>query len=203
MTLTIWLTFLTICCLGAMSPGPSVAVVLKQTVSNGRGHGLAASWFHAAGIFLWAVATVSGLAVIVAKSETLFNIITWAGAAYLAWIGIKALMAGKEGPLDVEEASPVSIWKAGVEGGMISLLNPKIAIFFLALFAQFIEKDASVSDQAIMVMTATLVDGLWYTLVAVILSHGKVLRAVQRRSQGINRVTGVILLMLAVRVVIR
>ena len=203
MTLTTWLTFLTICCLGAMSPGPSVAVVLKQTVSNGRGHGLAASWFHAAGIFLWATATVSGLAVIVANSETLFNIITWVGAAYLAWIGIKALMAGKEGPLDVGEADDVSIWQAGMEGGMISLLNPKIAIFFLALFAQFIEKDASLTDQAIMVMTATLVDGLWYTLVAVILSHGRVLRAVQKRSEAINRATGVVLIMLALRVVIR
>lgn len=203
MTLTTWFTFLTICCLGAMSPGPSVAVVLKQTVGNGRGHGLATSWFHAAGIFLWALATVSGLAVVVESSETLFNAITWCGAAYLAWVGVKALMAGKEGPMDVGDAGNVSIWQAGVEGGMISLLNPKIAIFFLALFSQFIEKDPSLTDQVIMVMTASLVDGLWYTLVAVILSHGRVLKAVQKRSQGINRVTGVVLIMLALKVVIR
>ena len=97
MTLSAWLTFLTICCLGAMSPGPSVAVVLKQTVGNGRGHGFAASWFHAAGIFLWAFATVSGLAVVVESSEILFNAITLCGAAYLAWIGVRALIAGKEG----------------------------------------------------------------------------------------------------------
>ena len=69
-----------------MSPGPSVAVVLKQTVGNGRGHGFAASWFHAAGIFLWAFTTVSGLAVVVESSEILFNAITLCGAAYLAWI---------------------------------------------------------------------------------------------------------------------
>lgn len=203
MTLTTWLTFLTICCLGAMSPGPSVAVILQQTVGNGRGHGLAASWFHAAGIFLWAFATVAGLAVVVENSETLFNAITWCGAAYLAWIGVKSLMAGKEGPLDVGDAGKVSIWQAGMQGGMISLLNPKIAIFFLALFSQFIEKDPSLTDQVIMVMTATLVDGLWYTLVAVTLSHGSVLKAVQKRSQGINRITGIVLIMLALRVVIR
>ena len=203
MTLTTWLTFLTICCLGAMSPGPSVAVVLKQTVGNGRGHGLAASWFHVAGIFLWAFATVSGLAVVVESSETLFNAITWCGAAYLAWVGVKALMVGKEGPLDVGEAGKTSIWQAGMEGGMISLLNPKIAIFFLALFSQFIEKDPSLVDQVIMVMTASLVDGLWYTLVAVFLSQGRVLKAVQKRSQGINRATGIVLIMLAMRVVIR
>ena len=201
MTLSTWLTFLTICCLGAMSPGPSVAVVMKQTVGNGRGHGFAASWFHAAGIFLWAFATVSGLSVVVASSETLFNTITFCGAAYLAWIGVKALMDGKEGPLDVGKASKVSIWQAGMEGGMISLLNPKIAIFFLALFSQFIKKDPSLTDQMIMVMTASLVDGLWYTFVVVILSHGKVLKTVQKRSQGINRVTGIVFIMLALRVI--
>ena len=203
MTLSTWLTFLTICCLGAMSPGPSVAVVLKQTVGNGRGHGFAASWFHAAGIFLWAFATVSGLAVVFENSEILFNAITSCGAAYLAWIGVKALMADKEGPLDTGKASRVSIWQAGMEGGMISLLNPKIAIFFLALFSQFIGKDPSLIDQAIMVMTASLVDGLWYTFVAVIMSHGKVLKALQKRSQGINRVTGIVFIILALKVIIQ
>ncbi len=87
MTFETWLTFLAICTLGAISPGPSVAVVLKFTVNNGRAHGLVASWCHAAGIGLWAIATVSGLAVVVTQSETLFHLITWFGAAYLAWLG--------------------------------------------------------------------------------------------------------------------
>lgn len=202
MTLTTWFTFLAICCLGAMSPGPSVVVVLKQTISNGRGHGLAASWFHAAGICLWAIATVSGLAVIVANSASLFNIITWLGAAYLAWIGIKALMAGREGSLDVGKVGQATIMQAGIEGGMISILNPKIAIFFLALFSQFISQDPSLSDQMIMVMTATLVDGLWYTLVVVILSQDRMYDTIQKRGQLINRVTGIVLLILALRVVV-
>jgi len=186
-----------------MSPGPSVAVVLKVTVNNGRAHGLAASWFHAAGIGLWAIATVSGLAVVVTRSETLFNLITWFGAAYLAWLGLKAIMAGKEGPLDVQRAGKVSLWQAGREGGMISLLNPKIAIFFLALFSQFIAADATFSDHVIMVLTATLVDGLWYTLVTVVLSQGPILAALQKRGQMVNRMTGTLLIMIALRVVIR
>jgi threonine/homoserine/homoserine lactone efflux protein len=69
-----------------MSPGPSLAVVLRQTVNNGRGHGLAASWCHALGVGLWAIATIAGLAVVVAQSQTLFAIITWCGAGYLAWL---------------------------------------------------------------------------------------------------------------------
>ena len=201
MTFTLWLTFLAICALGAISPGPSVAVVLKQTVGNGLAHGLAASWFHAGGIFVWAVATVSGLAVIIESSEMLFNAITWIGAAYLAWIGIKALMAGRASNLEVGDVKKISVWQAGIEGGMISLLNPKIAIFFLALFSQFIGKDPSLPDQVIMVMTVSLVDGLWYTLVTVVLSQGRVLKAIQKRNQRINQLTGIVLILLAMRVV--
>ena len=151
---------------------------------------------------MWAIATVSGLAVVVTQSETLFTLITWFGAAYLAWLGLKAIMAGKEGPLDVEQAAEVSLWQAGQEGAMISLLNPKIAIFFLALFSQFIAIDATFSDHVIIVLTATLVDGLWYTLVTVVLSQGPILAALQKRGQIINRLTGTVFIMLALRVVI-
>jgi threonine/homoserine/homoserine lactone efflux protein len=202
MTLTTWLTFLAICGLGTISPGPSVAVVLKFTVNNGRAHGLVASWCHAAGIGLWAFATVSGLAVVVTRSETLFHLIIWFGAAYLAWLGFKAITAGKEGPLDIERTGKMSLWRAGWEGAVISLLNPKIAIYFLALFSQFIVVDATISDHIIMVLTPTLVDGLWYSLVAIVLSQGPILAALQKRGQIVNRITGTVLIMLALRVVI-
>ena len=201
MTLATWISFLAICCLGAMSPGPSLAVVLRQTVNNGRLHGVVASWFHAAGVGLWAVATVSGLAVIVEQSHELYVVITWAGAAYLGWLGIKALKAGPAAALTVEKSEKVSFWQAGMEGAFISFLNPKLAIFFIALFSQFISKNASTMEQVTMVATATLVDGLWYTLVAVVLSHGPILGALQARSVLINRLTGGMLILLALRVV--
>ena len=201
MTLTAWLSLLAICCLGAMSPGPSLAVVLKQTVGNSRRHGLAASWFHAAGVGLWAFATISGLAILVEQSEIAFKIITWLGAGYLAWIGVKAIRAGRSGNLEVESTKKGTILSAGFEGAMISVLNPKLAIFFIALFSQFISPDAGIVDQLIMTSTAALVDGIWYSIVALLLSHGPVLKALQRRIQLVNRLTGGILIALAVRVV--
>ncbi|MGO1120615.1 LysE family translocator [Rhodovibrionaceae bacterium A322] len=201
MTFPDWLSILAIACLGAMSPGPSLAVVLKQTVTNGRGHGLAASWFHAAGVGLWAVATIAGLAAIVQQSEEIFTVITWGGALYLAWIGISAIRAGASNPVAVEKAERVSFWRAGVEGAMISILNPKLAVFFIALFSQFIARDGNFTGHAIMVATVTLVDGLWYSLVAVFLSHGPIQGALQKRGLLINRLTGVVLLLLAIRVV--
>ena len=201
MTWTTWASLVAICCLGAMSPGPSLAVVLKQTVNNGRGHGLATSWCHALGVGLWAVATIAGLTAVVAQSPTLFTAITWCGAGYLAWLGIQALRAGPAGALDVGEAPEVSVWRAGWEGALISFLNPKLSIFFIALFSQFLIKDGSMADHGIMVGTVTIVDGLWYTFVAVVLSHGRILGALQRRSQLVNRITGAVLMLLALRVV--
>lgn len=201
MTLTAWLSLLAICCLGAMSPGPSLAVVLKQTVSNSRSHGLAASWFHAAGVGLWAFATISGLAILVAESAFAFQLITWLGAGYLAWIGVKAIRAGHSNALRAEQGKKVSIWKAGTEGAMISLLNPKLAVFFIALFSQFVTPDATFTDQMIMTATAALVDGIWYSIVALILSHGPVLKTLQNKSTLVNRLTGGILIALAARVV--
>lgn len=200
MTLTIWLSLLVICCLGAMSPGPSLAVVLKQTVGNSRGHGLMASWFHAAGVALWAFATISGLAVLVAESELAFQLITWLGAGYLTWLGVKAIRAGRSAALQVELSEPTSLFRAGIEGAMISLLNPKLAVFFIALFSQFVSADATLSDKLIMTATAALVDGLWYSLITLVLSHSPILKRLQDHSLLINRLTGGVLIALAARV---
>lgn len=201
MTFTAWLSLLAVCCLGAMSPGPSLAVVLKHTVTNTRSHGLAASWFHAAGVGLWAFATISGLAILVAESEAAFKAITWLGAGYLAWIGVKAIRAGKASAFTVNTGKSVSVITAGIEGAAISLLNPKLAIFFIALFSQFVSPDATLSDQLIMTATAALIDGLWYSIMVFLLSHGPVLKTLQHRSQLVNRLTGGILIVLAARVV--
>ena len=70
-------------------------------------------------------------------------------------------------------------------------------------FSQFIVVDATISDHIIMVLTPTLVDGLWYSLVAVVLSQGPILAALQKRGQIVNRMTGTLLILLALRVVMR
>ncbi len=124
-----------------------------------------------------------------------------AGAAYLAWIGVKAIRAGKSSAFSVNEGKQVSLLTAGIEGAAISLLNPKLAIFFIALFSQFISPDASTTDHLIMTATAAIVDGLWYTLMVFLLSHGPVLKTLQSRSQLVNRLTGGVLIALAARVV--
>ena len=199
MTLTTWFSLVAICCLGAMSPGPSLAVVLRHTVSNGRAHGIATALSHAIGVALWALLTVWGLAVVVVEWPLMYKFLTYAGAGYLMWMGIKALRSSGAGPMDVEQVSaPISA--AARDGLMVSLLNPKLAFFFIALFSQFVSAELVVADKLIMTGTASVIDAVWYIIIAVALSHSKVLDKLQKRSATIDKLSGAILIALALRV---
>ena len=200
MTLTNWLSLVAICILGASSPGPSLAVVLKQSMNNDASHGMVAGISHALGVALWALLTIFGLGVLVSESPLTFSILTYAGAAYLAWMGIQALRAGRSQIKPLTSGHSAYL-EAARDGLMISLLNPKLAIFFLALFSQFISTDHTPTDQLIMVSTVALIDACWYVLVALVLSRMGLLAVLSRHSQRINQITGVIFIALAVRVV--
>ena len=199
MTLTTWLSLVAICCLGAMSPGPSLAVVLRHTISNGRAHGIATALSHAVGVALWALLTVWGLAVVVVEWPLMYKFLTYAGAAYLMWMGIKALRSNGAGPMNVEQVSaPISA--AARDGLMVSLLNPKLAFFFIALFSQFVSAQLVVTDKLIMTGNASVIDAVWYIIIAMALSHSKVLDKLQKRSATIDKISGAILIALALRV---
>jgi len=166
MSLSTWLGLLTICCLGAMSPGPSLAMVIRHTLGGGRGKGIVCAWAHSIGIGIYALVTLLGLAVVLKKAPLIFNGIAILGALYLAWMGIQALRANgtMQAKLATGEASDTLT--AARDGIAISLFNPKIMLFFLALFSQFVMVADSVSGQALIVLTPMLVDGLCglYTL---------------------------------------
>jgi len=199
MTLTTWLSLVAICCLGAMSPGPSLAVVLRHTISNGRAHGMATAVSHAAGVALWALLTVWGLAILVVEWPLIYKLLTYAGAMYLMWMGIKALRSKGTGPLQVEPIiAPMS--EAARDGLMVSLLNPKLAFFFIALFSQFVSAELVMADKLIMTGTAAVIDAVWYIIVALALSQSKVLEKLQSQSATIDKISGVILLGLGLRV---
>lgn len=201
MTFSIWLSLLMICILGAMSPGPSLAVVAKHSLAGGRLHGVVTSWAHAMGVGFYAFLTLLGLAVVLKQSPTLFTFITYAGAAYLAYLGVNALRSKGGVAAKLAAGKPTRLLFAARDGLMISLLNPKLALFFLALFSQFVAVGTEVSSRAVIVATPLLVDGLWYTLIAFVLSNPKVLDKLKHKAQLIDRLSGVVLILLALRVV--
>ncbi|MGR5066598.1 LysE family translocator [Photobacterium sp. DNB22_13_2] len=203
MTLSIWLSLLMVCMLGAMSPGPSLAVVAKHSLAGGRLHGVVTSWAHAAGVGVYALVTLLGLAVVLKQSPMLFSVITYAGAGYLAYLGVNALRSKGGVAAKLAAGESTSLVEAARDGAMISLLNPKLALFFLALFSQFVAVGTELSSRAIIVATPLLVDGLWYTLIAFVLSNPKVLEKLRTKAQMIDRLSGIVLILLAMRVVLQ
>ncbi len=201
MTLTIWFSLLLISMLGAMSPGPSLATVAKHTLSGRRINGIAAAWAHSIGIGIYAFITVIGLAVVLQQSPVVFKVISYLGAAYLAYLGYGALRSTGGIAAKLESGEQVTLLESAKEGLLISLLNPKIALFFLALFSQFVAAGNTPMDKAIIVITPIIIDGLWYTLISCLLSAPKIVDKLRSKAQWIDRLSGVVLILLALRVV--
>lgn len=198
MTIAIWLTVASICMLGAMSPGPSLAVVLSQTVKGGRKTGLIAAIAHGLGIGIYALACISGVAFTITTSETLFTTLQWLGAAYLVWLGIKGLRA--RAATESSIAVPVSSGSAARDGFLVVFLNPKVAVFFIALFSQVIGSETTWLEKMVYTATALFIDMGWYMIVAWSFSNPRWLGYLQRNVVWLERSFGVILIALAVRV---
>lgn len=203
MELHLWLSFVVICVMGALSPGPSLAIVIKNTLAGGTPQGYATAISHGLGVALYAAITATGIAVIIVQSPLIFSIIQYSGAVFLLYLGIKSLLSKKVNHVfsDEEEQEKVRVngWR---DGFLIAFLNPKLAIFFLALFSQFLTGDASNEQKVIMTVTVGSIDALWYCLVTFTLSRGNIINKLRANSHIVDKVTGSFLILLAARVVI-
>ena len=196
-----WVALVAVCAMGAISPGPSLAVVVRNTMDGGRAKGAAVALAHGLGIGLYAALVVAGLGLLVTTVPTVFLTLKFAGAAFLVVLAIQAFRAP---PLAAaQNADNRSRSRGAVEGFLVAFLNPKIAIFFTALFSQFLHQEQTVATKAGLVAVTGGVDALWYLLVACGISNARVLAALRKHSQLLNRVFGGILLGVAIAVVWR
>ena len=200
MTLAAWFSLVTICTLGAMSPGPSLAVVLKNTLAGGRSEGVKTALAHGFGVGIYAFATAAGLAALLTGSPVAFMIVQWLGAFFLAYLGLKALF-GKSGLAEASQVETDSSYSGnGLRSGFLTaFLNPKLAIFFAALFSQFVSAQAQFGEKMIMALTAALIDASWYLLVVLVLSHSRVLGVLRGKAGQLDKLFGLLLVLLAVR----
>jgi threonine/homoserine/homoserine lactone efflux protein len=156
---------------------------------------------HGVGILLWALLMANGLGVLMTEQPTWFYAVQLAGAGFLLYLGIRVLLS-QSSVVIPDEALPVSSKTgAGIEGFVIALSNPKIALFFAALFSQFIEPDATAFEKTLIASTAAGIDTLWYALVSMLLAQTAVLARLQRHATLLNRLFGGILIVLAASVV--
>jgi len=203
MTLSAWLSLALVCLLGAMSPGPSLAIVVRHSVISGARAGVICAVAHGVGIFLWAALMVSGLGALLLAQPTWFDGLRALGAGFLLYLGCRALMAQRGVAAGMGQANSGGVKssrKAASEGLVIALSNPKVAVFFAALFSQFIQPDATLSTQLMIAATAGVIDALWYTVVALLLSRPAWSGYFTQHGSLLDRVFGVILIVLAAAV---
>lgn len=162
-----WLMFLGAGVALEITPGPSMLYILGQTVRHGRARGLVSLSGVLCGGLVHVMLTVVGLAALIAQSALLFSCVKWIGAAYLIWLGLQSLRSGSahgEAPESGGKSQTPSAGRAFRQGLLIDLLNPKVALFFLAFIPQFVVPGAGpVAAQlalhgVLLVMLATVCD---------------------------------------------
>ena len=189
-----------VCAMGAMSPGPSLAVVLRNTISGGRTQGVMTGIGHGIGFGIYAMIAVTGLSAILIADETKFDLLQWAGVVVLLWLSYNMLTYQPSGNPEEHQSSGR---RGFVEGFMISFLNPKILVFLVAVFSQFIDPQMTVTDRVAMAVIAGIIDTTWYVLVAAVLSGTTIIDKLRENSTVVDRMIGSVLLILAMVLVVK
>ena len=189
-----------VCAMGAMSPGPSLAVVLRNTISGGRTQGVMTGIGHGIGFGIYAMIAVTGLSAILIADETKFDLLQWAGVVVLLWLSYNMLTYQPSGNPEEHQSSGR---RGFVEGFMISFLNPKILVFLVAVFSQFIDPQMTDTDRVTMAVIAGIIDTTWYVLVAAVLSGTTIIDKLRENSTVVDRMIGSVLLILAMVLVVK
>lgn len=199
----IWLGFAAIMFLAAASPGPDFVISIRNAVLHSQRAGLYTALGIGLGIGVHLTYSILGIAALISQSVFLFNLIKYAGAAYLCYVGIKALRSkGYENQAivgDETQRTDITARKALWQGFLTNLLNPKATLFFLALLPQFMTPETALSEKLIFGITAAAVPTLWFMSVSIVLNQRAIRRAFMKSAKWIDRVCGGLFIALGVR----
>ena len=188
----------TVFLLGAMSPGPSLMVVLRNTMIGGRKQGVMCALGHGLGFGLYAGLAVYGLIVVLEEAPAVFAGLQLVGSALLLWYGWSMWHADHERLFNEDSASRAQGFG---EGFAIAFFNPKIALFLVAVLAQVLQPDMNLTSKAGVGLLGMLIDTLWYLIVALVLTGTPWLDRLKERATTIHRLTALVLWGFALSVV--
>ncbi|WP_245367658.1 LysE family translocator [Nocardia goodfellowii] len=190
----------------AMAPGPDFVIVTRSAALSGRRAGMACAAGIAAGVFVWSVVSAVGVAGLLAASAVAFTVVKLVGAGYLVLLGLRALLAARRGDYEVDSGTHLSgpdAWAAFRQGLLTNLLNPKVAVFFLALLPQFVPDAPAPVDTVTLGVISAVVCMVWFTLLANVVNamRGLLSRPTVRRA--IDTAMGAMLVAFGVRVAVQ
>jgi threonine/homoserine/homoserine lactone efflux protein len=186
--------------LGAISPGPSVMVVIRNTIIGGRSQGVACAIGHGIGFGIYAGSAVFGLIVLLENAPDAFLILQLIGVGLLVWYCY--LMWNADIDLgDSKDTNQNQIRRQGfMEGFAIAFFNPKIALFLVAILAQVLEPGMGMATKLAIGLLGMSIDMGWYLIVALVLTGTGAIDWLRLRGQLIYRITAVALWAFAVTV---
>ena len=177
-----------VCLLGAMSPGPSMAVVIHNAIFKGRYNGILTSIGHGLGIAIYATFAVLGLGLIIETNIIIFNSLKILSIIFLIFIGMKSILNKEKLNLEKKDVKEKTI--SFLQGFSISILNPKILVWFIAIYSQFMSVNNELIFNIYLVTIAGIVDALWYIFLTLAVTTASALTFFQTKILLIQKTQG-------------
>ncbi|MFB9886124.1 LysE family translocator [Balneatrix alpica] len=198
-----WLIIAGIHLLAVASPGPDFALILRQSIQYGRRVAIISSVGVGMAIMLHVAYSLLGIGVIVSQSVLLFNLMKYAAAAYLIYVGYKALRARPQNLDALQQAQQQTLpsaRQAWFSGFLTNGLNPKATLFFLSLFTAVISPTTPLEVQLAYGIYMAVATTLWFILVSLLFSGARVRGWFKRLGHWFERIMGGILILLGVKI---
>lgn len=200
-----FLSLMAVFLVAAVTPGADFACVMRESVVHGRRAGILAAIGVGSAILVHVGYTVLGIGLIVAHSVVAFTIVKGVGAAYLVWLGVKSFRAPAPALPDPGTHDPAArpARRSLTIGALTNLLNPKATLFFVSLFSTIVSPQTPLLLQLGYGVAMAVTLAAWFMIVAVFLTTGAARAAFARAGRWFNRVTGLVLIGLGVRVALQ
>ena len=194
MSLLIFLKIFAVCLLGAMSPGPSMVVVINNAIFKNRLNGILTSIGHGVGIGIYALFAVLGIALIIKTNLYVFNVIKFLSIIFLVYLGVNLMITNDK--LEFDGKNINSGFTSFLQGLSISILNPKIFIWFVAIYSQFMSVDNDMIFNTILILTASIIDAIWYVILTLLVTTNIALDFIKDKSVLLQKFVGCVFIII-------
>lgn len=204
MDLTLLASLAVIHSVALASPGPDFALVVKMASQERRVTAVASAVGISIAILLHTLLSLTGVSLLIKSSNTLFIIVQLAGASYLGWMGINAIISTlqnfkaryveKEMTITFNQLTPT---QGFMQGLYTNLLNPKAMVFFITLFSAMITPEVSLATKVVAAIVLLVLSLIWFVFIALVLSKPSIQQTIRKATPVINLLTGLLFVSVA------
>lgn len=195
-----WLLLAGICFAGAMVPGANTALVLRRTLQGDRKGAFITVAGLSVGLSIHVIASMLGITALISETPALYDAIRWFGSAYLLYMGVTYLLTRSNTDDKEDTHGALSLRNPFLSGLMVSVLNPKLLLMFIALFSQIINAAHGWKMMMLYGTTPLITEALWLSLIILLLSRPRIQSRLNQIRRGLERMIGAGLVLLGIKV---